>query len=117
MTVEESQQSYQDPFDSTSKETRCDIEYELHRVVTLMRHFTNMLLQIMARTRNKRKQKLAGEQCGFVEGKGKRNLIYITRTRALEEPKDTYICFIEYTVAFDIVCHEKNHINTGVFEH
>ena len=82
MTEEESQQSNQDPFYITYKQTRCDIEYELHGVVTLMRHFTKMLLKIMtARMRNKRIQKLAEEQCEFVEGKVKHNAIYITRTR------------------------------------
>ncbi|GFO42984.1 endonuclease-reverse transcriptase [Plakobranchus ocellatus] len=60
--------------------------------------------------RNKIKPEIAEEQCGFVEGKGTTNAIYILRTlieRALEVQKDVYLCFIDYTKAFDRVRHDE----------
>ncbi|GFO00845.1 endonuclease-reverse transcriptase [Plakobranchus ocellatus] len=50
------------------------------------------------------------EQCGFVEDKGTSNAIYILRTlieRALEVQNDVYLCFIDYTKAFDRVLHDE----------
>ena len=68
------------------------IECELHRTISLMSHVTKILLRIiMKRARNKIKPKIANEQCGFVEGKGTINAIYILRTlieRALALKKD-----------------------------
>ncbi|GFN97983.1 dolichyl-phosphate beta-glucosyltransferase [Plakobranchus ocellatus] len=80
-------------------------ECELHRTISLMSHITKILLRIvMLRVRNKIKPEIAEEQCGFVEGKGTTNALYILRTlieRALEVQKDIYLCFIDYTKAFD----------------
>ena len=62
------------------------------------------------RVRNKINPKIAEEQCGFVEGKGTTNAIFILRTlieRALEIQKDVYLCFIDYTKAFVRVCHDE----------
>ena len=87
--------------------TECD----QFRTISLMSHVTKILLRIiMARIRNKTKPEIAEEQCGFVEGKGTSNAIYILRTileRALEHQKDIYLCFIDYTKAFDNVKHDK----------
>ena len=61
-------------------------------------------------TRNKINPEIAEEQCGFVEGKGTTNAIFILRTlieRALEIQKDVYLCFIDYTKAFDRVRHDE----------
>ena len=73
-------------------------ECELHRTISLMSHVTKILLRvIMMRVRNKIRPEMAEEQCGFVEGKGTTNAIYILRTlleRALEVQKDVYLCFI-----------------------
>ena len=60
----------------------------------------------MARMRNKITPEIAEEQCGFVKDKGTRNAIYLymLRTlteRAIEIQKDLYLCFIDYTKAFD----------------
>ncbi|GFN88081.1 endonuclease-reverse transcriptase [Plakobranchus ocellatus] len=86
-------------------------ECELHRTISLMSHITEILLKIiMLRIRNKIKPEIAEEQCGFVENKGTSNAIYILRTlieRALEEQKDVYLCFIDYTKAFDRVRHDE----------
>ncbi|GFO23899.1 endonuclease-reverse transcriptase [Plakobranchus ocellatus] len=86
-------------------------ECELHRTISLMSHITKILLKIiMLRIRNKIKSEIAEEQCGFVEDKGISNAMYILRTlieRALEVQKDVYLCFIEYTKAFDKVRHDE----------
>ena len=76
-----------------------------------MSHVTKLLLRIiMMRVRNKINPEIAEEQCGFVEGKGTTNAIFILRTlieRALEIQKDVYLCFIDYTKAFDRVRHDE----------
>ncbi|GFO07610.1 endonuclease-reverse transcriptase [Plakobranchus ocellatus] len=86
-------------------------ECELHRTISLMSHITKILLKIiMPRVRNKIKSEIAEEQCGFVEDKGTSNAIYILLTlieRALEVQKDVYLCFIDYTKAFDRVRHDE----------
>ncbi|GFN99094.1 LINE-1 reverse transcriptase [Plakobranchus ocellatus] len=63
----------------------------------------------MLRIRNKIKPEIGEEQCGFVEDKRTSNAIYILRTlieRALEV-QDVYLCFIDYTKAFDRVRHDE----------
>ncbi|GFN82827.1 LINE-1 reverse transcriptase [Plakobranchus ocellatus] len=63
----------------------------------------------MLRIRNKIKPEIA-EQCGFVEDKGTSNAIHILRTlieRTLEVQKDVYLCFTDYTKAFDRVRHDE----------
>ena len=50
------------------------------------------------------------QQCGFIKDKGTRNAIYMIRTlteRATEIQKDLYLCFIDYTKAFDKLRHEE----------
>jgi hypothetical protein len=87
------------------------IDCEMHRTISLMSHMTKLLLRIlMKRTRNKIRPEINDSQCGFVEGKGTTNAIYILRTlieRSLEVNKDLYLCFIDYTKAFDKVRHDK----------
>ncbi|GFS25466.1 endonuclease-reverse transcriptase [Elysia marginata] len=64
----------------------------------------------MMRVRNKIGQEIAEEQCGFAEGKGTTNAIYMLRTlieRALEVQKDVYLCLIDYTKAFGRVRHTE----------
>ena len=64
----------------------------------------------MARMRNKITPEIAEEQCGFVKDKGTRNAIYMLRTlteRAIEIQRDLYLCFIDYTKAFDKLRHEE----------
>ena len=82
-------------------------ECESHRTISLMSHVMKILLRIIVkRVRSKLKPEIAEEQCGFVEGKGTSNAVYLIRTRteqALEVQKDVYLCFIDYTKAFDRV--------------
>ena len=45
-----------------------------------------------------------------MQNKGTRNAIYILRTlaeRAIEMQKDVYLCFIDYSKAFDRVRHKE----------
>ena len=49
-------------------------------------------------------------QCGFVADAGTRYVIFMIRLlseKATEKQKDLYICFLDYTKAFDRVKHEK----------
>ena len=86
-------------------------ECKNHRTISLMSHVTKILLRIiMMRIRNKILPEIAQEQCGFIEGKGTVNALYIIRTiieRALEVQKDLHLCFIDYTKAFDKVKHNN----------
>ena len=86
-------------------------ECEHHRTISLMSHMTKILLRIiMKRIRNKVYTEIADNQCGFIEGKGTANAIYILRQiieRTLEVNKDLYVCFIDYTKAFHRVRHEE----------
>ncbi|GFS24332.1 RNA-directed DNA polymerase from mobile element jockey-like [Elysia marginata] len=86
-------------------------ECEQHRTISLMSHMTKVLLRIiMKRIRNKVYKEISDNQCGFIEGKGTANAIYILRQiieRTLEVNKDLYVCFIDYTKAFDRVRHEE----------
>ena len=62
----------------------------------------------MQRVRKKIQPEIGEEQCGFVEGKGTVNAVYMLRTvieRAIEVNKDIHLCFIDYTKAFDSVRH------------
>ena len=56
----------------------------------------------MMRVRNKINPEIAEEQCGFVEGKGTTNAIFILRTLI-----ERALCFIDYTKAFDRVRHDE----------
>ena len=61
------------------------------------------------RVRRCTKPEISQEQCGFVEDTGTRNAIFIVRAlceRAIEVQHDLYLCFIDYTKAFDKVKHE-----------
>ena len=87
------------------------IECEDFRTINLINHATKLLLRIiMRRTRKKIKMEISEEQYGFMEGKGTNNAIYILRTlieRSIEKQKDIYLCFIDYTKAFDKVKHDE----------
>ena len=86
-------------------------ECELHRTISLMSHIIKVVLRIiMTRVRNKIKPEIGQEQCGFVKDSGTRNAIFMIRMlseRAIEMQRDVYMCFIDFTKAFDKVQHEK----------
>ena len=85
------------------------MDCELYRTISLMSHLTKVLLRIiMARMRKSlRPEKV---QFGFVPDKSTRNAIFtlsMLAERCIEMQKDLYLCFIDYSKAFDKVRHEK----------
>jgi exonuclease III len=86
-------------------------ECELHRTISLMSHITKVLLKIlMMRMKNKITPEIAKEQYGFMPDKGTRNAIFILRMiieRSIEVKHDLYLCFLDYTKAFDKVKHDS----------
>ena len=87
------------------------VECELHRTTSLMSHITKLLLRIvMQRARKRIKPEIGEEQCGFVENTGTRNAIFMVHVlseRAIEMQKDVYMCFMDYTKAFDKINREE----------
>ena len=62
----------------------------------------------MWRARKNIKPEIGKEQCGFMKDTGTRNAIFTLRMiceRSIEMQKDIYLCFIDYTKAFDKVKH------------
>ena len=60
--------------------------------------------------KTKIRQEISQEQNAYMEGKGTRNAIFVLRMlaeRSLEVQKDLYLCFIDYSKAFDKVRHEE----------
>ena len=82
-----------------------------HRTTSLTSQITKYLLRIiLLRIRGNVKHDIAEKQCGFVEGKGTSNTIYIPRTvaeRAIEVQTDWYVCLIYDTIAFDTLKHAE----------
>ncbi len=86
-------------------------ECELHRTISLMSHMTKILLRIlMQRMKNKVRPEIANAQYGFMEDRGTRNAISTLNRlieRSVEVQKDIFLCFIDYSKAFDKVKHEE----------
>ena len=72
-----------------------------------MSEITKVLLRVlMLRMRKSLRPEIAKTQFGFVPGKGTRNAIFtlsMLMERCIEVQKDLYICFIDYSKAFDKV--------------
>ena len=85
-------------------------ECELHRTISLMSVVTKISLKVLLmRMRSRLRPEINQVQCGFTEDTGTRNAIFILRNlceRSIEVNKDLYLCFIDYTKAFDKVRHE-----------
>ena len=81
------------------------------RTISLMSHVTKLLLKIIEqRLASKIDQECSNLQSGFRPGIGTREGIFNLRTileRAIEVQQDVYICFIDYTKAFDRVNYTK----------
>ena len=56
--------------------------------------------------KNRLDAEIADEQAGFRSGRGTRDLKTIMKKRR-ETDKKLYICFIDYSKAFDMVSHES----------
>ena len=64
----------------------------------------------MARMRKSLRPEISQLQFGFVPDKSTRNAIFtlsMLAERCIEMQKDLYLCFIDYSKAFDKVRHEK----------
>ena len=81
------------------------------RTISLMSHITKLLLKIIQqRIIGKIEGEISSYQSGFRQGTGTREGIFNIRTlceRSLEVQNDVYVCFIDYTKAFDRVKHGK----------
>ena len=76
-----------------------------------MSHVTKIILRvILLRARSKIRPEISEEQYRFMQDKGTRNAIYIWRTlaeRAIAMQRDIFLCFIDYSIAFDRVKHKE----------
>ena len=85
------------------------VECDQHRTISLMSHLTKVLLRvIMNRMRNKLLPEISAAQFGFMANRGTKNAIFALKTlmeRSIEVQKDLYLCFIDYSKAFDKVRH------------
>ena len=85
------------------------LDCDKHRTISIMSQITKIVLKvILRRIRERIKREVSEEQCGFVEGKGTSNAIFMLRTmaeRVIEKQRDLYVCFIDYEKAFDRVRH------------
>ena len=83
---------------------------EKHRTISLMSHVTKLVLRvIMNRIRGRTLREISEVQYGFMPDRGTRNAIFVLRRlveRMIEKQKDVYVCFIDYSKAFDTVKHE-----------
>ena len=81
-----------------------------HRTISLMSHFTKVLLRVlMERMRKSIRPEISPAQFGFVPDKGTRNAIFtmsMLMERCIEVQQDMYLCFIDYSKAFDKVRHD-----------
>ena len=93
------------PFPMSSKAVR----YEDHRTISLISHTANIVLNLMKNIIAPIiEQQLSDSQYGFSAGRGTGDAICQLRMmveRCLEMQKTLYICFIDYTKAFDRVKH------------
>ena len=63
----------------------------------------------MNRIRGRTLSKISEVQYGFMHDRGTRNAMFLLRRlveRMIEKQKDVYVCFIDYSQAFDAVKHE-----------
>ena len=94
------------PLPKSSKAVRC----EDHRTISMIRHTAQIVLNLIKnRIAPISEQQLSDCQYGFRAGRGPRDAICQLRLmveRCLEMQKTLYICFIDYTKAFDIVMHD-----------
>ena len=81
------------------------------RTISLISHASKVLLHIIAeRIREHLENELPPEQAGFREGRGTRNQIGNLRNlveKNMEFQQPLFLCFIDYSKAFDCVQHGK----------
>ena len=84
---------------------------EEHRTISLMSHLTKILLKVlMRRNKSKIEAELSDTQFGFRPDCGTRNAVFTLKNvcqRAIEMTNDIYLCFVDYTKAFDRIVHNE----------
>ncbi|GFO09383.1 RNA-directed DNA polymerase from mobile element jockey-like [Plakobranchus ocellatus] len=82
-------------------------ECEFHRTISLMSHFTKILLRVLVhRMRKSIRPEISPKQFGFMPDKVTRSAIFtlsMLMERCIEMQKDLHLCFIDYSKAFDKV--------------
>jgi len=86
-------------------------EWKSYRTITLVSHASATMLKIISeRIRKKTESELTDEQAGFRRGRGTRD--QMTNLRILmenmnEHQQSLYMCFVDFTKAFDNITHEQ----------
>ena len=82
---------------------------EEHRTISLMSHLTKVMLKVLGkRIKHKIETELNVSQFGFRSDCGTRNAVFVLKNigqRSIEMQKDIYMCFVDYTKAFDRIEH------------
>ena len=83
----------------------------LQLTITLISHASKVMLKILqARLQQYVNHELPDFQTGFRKGRGTRDQIaniHLITEKARKFQKNIYLCFIDYTKAFDSVDHNK----------
>ena len=86
------------------------IKCEKLRIISLMSHVTKLVFRIVNNgIRGRTLHEIVPEQYVFMPDKGTGNAIFVLRMlveRYIEKQKYVYVCFIEYSKAFDTVKHK-----------
>ena len=86
-------------------------ECKNNRTISLISHASKIMLYIIVeRIKQHMRREIPPEQAGFVEGRGTRDQIANIRNimeKAIEFNRPVYMCFIDYSKAFDTVQHQK----------
>ena len=81
-----------------------------NHAISLMSHVTKLVPRIVInRIRGRTLHEIAPEQYGLMPDKGTGNAIVVLRMlveRSIEKQKYVYVCFIDYSKAFDTVKHK-----------
>ena len=98
-------------FHSNIKERHCK-ECSNYHTIALITHASKVILKILqARLQQYVNRELPDVQASFRKGRGIRDQIANIRwtiKKAKEFQKNIYLCFIDYTKAFDCVDHNTN---------
>jgi len=84
---------------------------ENYRTIALVSHASKIILRvIMERMRRKTESELSDEQAGFRRGRGTRDQLInlkIIMQKMNEHQQPLYMCFVDFTKAFDCISHEQ----------
>ena len=87
------------------------VQCDEFRAFSLMSHLTKILLKVVSqRMKSKIMQEIDVCQYGFRADCGTRNAVFILKVliqRSIQMQTDIYLCFVDYTKAFDRVVHNE----------